>query len=82
MQLERPRDEFGVTLQDLSSVQPVFHCGFLFLIDTDIPALTLRKTDTDFFGKSLCCAICNISQDIPPEQLMFLLAPVPLHLLL
>lgn len=35
----------------------------------------------DFLGGSQCCAICSISQDTPPEQMMFLLAPAPLHLL-
>lgn len=88
MQLERHREKFGVTLQDPSCVQPVFHCGFLYLVDTDIPALALRKTDCvelslpiDFGGNSLCCAICTVSQDIPAKQMMFLPAPVPLHLL-
>lgn len=43
MQSERHSEEFRITLQDLRSVQPVFHCEYLYPIDTDIHALTLTK---------------------------------------
>lgn len=65
MQLERHREEFGVTLQDFSSVQPVFHCGFLYLMDTGIPALTLRKTAGNWYCPLIlgCCPICPTKAD-------------------
>ena len=59
MQSERHNEEFRIALLDLSSIQPVFHCEYLYLIDTEIHALTLTKQTeglhavvlpTDFFG--------------------------------
>lgn len=81
---ERHREEFGV-IQDLSSV---FHCGFCVTGGHKHPCSRpeengLRRIvlPTDFLGNSPCCAICSVSQDIPPKQMMFLLAAVPLNFL-
>lgn len=45
MQSERHREQFSVPSQDLSSARSVFHCEYLYLIDTDIHARTLTKQD-------------------------------------
>lgn len=43
MKSERHRDEFGISLPELRSVQPLFGCDCLYLVDIDVPALTLTK---------------------------------------
>lgn len=76
MQSEKHGEELRITLQDLSSVQPVFHCEYLCLIDTDIHALTLTKQTkglyavvlaTDFFGDDLMANLYAVPSAASPK---------------
>lgn len=67
MKSERHSAEFRISFAELRSVQPAFGYDYLYLVDTDIPALTLTKQTEGLHAIVLPALKCTVSSAVSPK---------------